>query len=192
MSAGEMQTVVFDGVEITVSQPVAAVIASLQDKIDEIEAQTADITDKQRDLLATRDRELAESEATLASLRANPLTYDKILPKLDALAAIRSEVIAKARFIDHRIVTDGLNDPAIRRAAVVSRLGPDAVKDRSDDYVEALFDDLAGKDPPKDPIADAARAVLGDRAQGGSDHQSIRDAAYQEYLDNLNGKGAAQ
>ena len=187
-----MIKIVFDGAEVEVNEPGAVAIQSLQDKIAQIDADAAEIEAKHRDLLAVRDREIAESDALLASLRANPRLDDRILPQLDALAAIRSEVIAKAKFIDRSIVTDGLNVPAIRRAAVVSRLGPDAVKDRSDDYVEATFDDLASKEPPKDMLADAVRAIFEDKmaGAGGGSPEAIKDAAYQEYLDNLTGRGA--
>ena len=109
--------------------------------------------------------------------------------QIDALVTQRADVIGKAKIVDKDVKTEGLSRTAIRRAAVVARLGDAAVKDKSDDYVEALFDGLASQGPVKDAIADAARLALGDKANSADlgEPQKVRDAAYQEYLDTLNG-----
>lgn len=184
MSDVKLKTVIVDGIPIEANDQAAAVIEALKGKVEGSLAAIKDGKATHDAALAAKDKELGAKDAEIAALKGKQMTDAQI----DALVTQRADVIGKAKIVDKDVKTEGLSLAAIRRAAVVARLGDAAVKDKSDDYVEALFDGLAASGAPKDPIAEAARAALGDRAtDGGKDAQAIKDAAYQEYLDTLNG-----
>ena len=183
MSDVKLKTVIVDGIPIEANDQAAAVIEALKTKVETAGKALTDANAAHEIALAAKDKELGARDAEIATIKGKQLSDAQI----DALVAARADVIGKAKIVDKDVKTDGLSLPAIRRAAVVARLGDAAVKDRSDDYVEALFDGLAAH-PAKDAIADTARAALGLKvAAKDGDPQAVRDAAYQEYLDTLNG-----
>lgn len=185
MSDKNLKTVLVDGIPIETTDAAAVVIDTLQKRVADAEKKIGDAKATNDAALAAKDKELGAKDAEIAKLRATQIDD----AKLDELVTARTAVIAKAKIVDKDVKTEGVAIPAMRRAAVAARLGDEAVKDKSDDYVEALFDGLAAAGEAKDPLADAVRASLGDKAAGGDkgDHQKVRDAAYQEYLDTLNG-----
>mgnify|MGYP000899108907 CR=1 FL=1 len=183
MSGTNLKTVLVDGIPIETTDAAATVIDTLQKRVAEITKTAGEAKATHDAALAAKDAELGKKDAEIVKLKASQIDD----AKLDALVTARTAVIAKAKIVDKDVKTEGVAIPAIRRAAVVARLGDDAVKDKSDDYVEALFDGLAAAGEARDPIAEAARASLGDKAKGGGSPETVRDAAYQEYLDGLTG-----
>lgn len=183
MSDKNLKTVLVDGIPIETTDAAATVIDTLQKRVTEAEKKFNDAKAAHDAALGAKDAELGKKDAEIVQLKASQIDD----AKLDALVTARTAVIAKAKIVDKDVKVEGIALPAIRRAAVIARLGDDACKDKSDDYVEALFDGLAAAGEPKDPIAEAARASLGDKAKGGGDAQTVKDNAYQEYLDTLNG-----
>lgn len=184
MSDKAIKTVLVDGIPIETTDAAAVVIDTLQKRIADAEKASGEAIAAHVATIAAKDKELGAKDAEIAALKGKQITDAQI----DELVTQRADIIGKAKIVDKDVKPDGLSIPAIRRAAVVARLGDAAVKDRSDDYVEALFDGLAASGPAKDAIADAARAALGDKSSGNSgDPQAVRDAAYQDYLDTLNG-----
>lgn len=184
MSDTKLKTVVVDGIPIEANDQAAAVIDSFKTKLADAAKAAADAEQANAVAIAAKDKELGAKDAEIADLKSKIVTD----AQLDAIVAKRADVISKAKIVDKDVKVEGLSLPAIRRAAVVARMGDAAAKDRSDDYVEALFDGLAAKGDVKDPLAEAARSALADKTAGGSSEpQAIRDAAYQEYLDALNG-----
>ena len=98
------------------------------------------------DVLKVKDTEIATKDAEIEKLKANQIDD----AKLDALATARADVIGKAKSIIADVKTDGISVPAIRRSVVAAKLSDAAIKDKSDDYVEARFDmyaDEAAKRP---------------------------------------------
>lgn len=185
MSDVKLKTVIVDGIPIEANDQAAAVIEALKGKVEGSLAAIKDGKATHDAALAAKDKELGAKDAEIAALKGKQMTDAQI----DALVTQRADVIGKAKIVDKDVKTEGLSLAAIRRAAVVARLGDAAVKDKSDDYVEALFDGLASQGPVKDAIADAARLALGDKANSADlgEPQKVRDAAYQEYLATLNG-----
>ena len=120
-----------------------------------------------RQALETRDGEIAALKGAAAALEAaapGPAA-------LDALVAERADLIGAARAVcgtglDGR----GQTNAAIRRLAVSTLLGPDRVRERSDDYVAAAFDTLIAAHRTDNSLGAHVAAGLGDRAGG-------RDAA---------------
>jgi hypothetical protein len=122
--------------------------------------------------LATKDAELAKKDAKIADLEKQVLTPDAI----DAKVQARADLIDAAKKVAPKIETKGLSDAAIRRAAVVAVRGEDAVKDKSEAYIDAAFDWLMDAKP-----ADPLGKVLQSGIQTGDGLTS--DAAYKQMLE---------
>ena len=130
-----LTTITHDGDLIETTEEAARVIQQLK---DDLAALTAD-----------RDRELGARDAEIAKLKDGRLSPADI----DRLAAERADVVARAQMIADDIDCAGRTNADIRRTAVAARLGDTKVTDKSDDYVEALFDSLtASPDPLRDAI----------------------------------------
>jgi hypothetical protein len=85
-------------------------------------------------------KRLAKAEASLDALRESQPTDDE----LDARVEARAKVVSDAkRLMGKTFSTDGKTNGSIRREVVSARVETD-VADKSDDYIEARFDSLAG------------------------------------------------
>ena len=123
-----------------------------------------------------KDGALAAKDAEIAELKAQIPTADA----LDKMASDRASLIGDAKAIAADVVTDGLSDADIRKAAVAAKLGDKAeerLAGRSDTYVEATFDAMlaTARDAPSDGIADAISAA--GVASANNDALNDRDAA---------------
>lgn len=158
MADKPLKTVTVDGLSIETTDQGAQVIDKLMRQL--ADATTAAETAKAAHTaaLAAKDKELGTKDAEIEKLKASQLDDGKV----DALVAARVDVVAKAKRIASDLKTDGVSVPAIRRAAVVAKVGEARIKDKSDEYVEGLFDTLAAD--AGDPIRDALKdgIVTGD------------------------------
>ena len=173
MSDTKLKTVLVDGLPIDCTDAAAIVINTLQGRVTAAQTALSDANTSHAAVIAAKDKELGTQAAEIVTLKAGALDD----AKLDALVTSRADVIAKAKIVDAKVVTAGISLPAIRRAAVLARLGDAGVKDKSDDYVEALFDGFAAQGERKDPLADAARHALGDRKEGAGTLKEQAEAA---------------
>ncbi len=162
-----LRKVLVDGLEVETTDAGATAIDKLTKTIADANAKLADAEAKHAAAIAAKDKDLAARDAEIADLKKAALTDAQI----DARVAARADLIAKAKTIDEKVVTDGKTDMEIRRAV----LG-DAVKDKSDAYVEAAFDikakDAGEADPLKglkakptndaDPVAVARQKMISD------------------------------
>ncbi|MRX33212.1 DUF2213 domain-containing protein [Aminobacter sp. MDW-2] len=165
-----LRTVVVDGLSVQTTDQGAQAITKLQ---ADLASSAAKFTDAQTDhakALAAKDADLAKKDAEIDGLKAKILSD----ADLDKKVAARSDLISKAKAIAKDVKTDGLSDAAIRRAAVVAKLGDAAVADKADAYIDARFDILvedAAKNPP-DPF----RQVVQSGVQTVSDAANVNDA----------------
>lgn len=163
-----LKTVTVDGIPVEVTDQGATVIATLQTRLadatkkitdaeasharalaDKDTAHAAAISAKDKEL-ADKDAELAKKDAEIDAAKANVVDA----AALDKLVQARGGLIATARSIAKDVKTDGLTDAEIRKAVVVAVKGEDRVKDKSDAYIDAAFDNLvedAAKGTP-DPV----------------------------------------
>jgi len=126
--------------------------------------------------------QLGKKDAELKTLKDNQSDQSK----LDQMLADRFTVVAKAKKLG---LSDedfkGKTNTQIVHAAVLKKLGDAAVKDRSDDYVQAFFDSLTGDVGDFDPVAahlrDGKPANYGGNSNGSDDRQK----AHNEMLDHL-------
>lgn len=114
--------------------------------------------------IADKDAELAKKDAEIDDLKKKILSD----ADLDKRVQERSDLIDKARSVASDLQVDGKTDAEIRKAAVAAKLGDDAVKDKTDAYIDARFDILvedSGK-KPADPLGSqqATRTATADKA----------------------------
>lgn len=169
-----MKTVTIDGKTFEVADEVAVALAKSQDD-------TAKASGALRDagaVLEQAQKAVADAKAEAEAIKKQADEAMKALPTADQLVSMATE-IARAQNDARKIAPDAdlaacKTADEIRKAAVAKKLGDDAVKDRSADYIAATFDHLA-KDADRDPVADAiARGTTNDA-----------DAPRGKYLDSL-------
>lgn len=159
-----LKTITVDGLPVETTDAGAIAIDLLRSKLSQAaDAMTAAKTTHDA-ALAAKDAEMAKKDAEIADLKTKVLDG----PALDALVAERAAVVAKAKALDAKVVTDGKSNAEIKRAV----LG-DAAKDKSDAYVDAAFDLKTADMKAADPL----RQVISDSHKGGVSVVSIRDAA---------------
>lgn len=119
-------------------------------------ASTAEGTNAAKD--AAHTAALAAKDATIAELTAKVSDT----ASLDARANARAKLITDAKRIGgDKLVTDGLSDEAIKKAAVTAHMGEDKVKDKADTFFVGAFDYLA-------ETGAAAAGAGGDQSTGGT------------------------
>lgn len=106
--------------------------------------------------MALKDADLARKDKEVEDLKAKVLDS----AALNKMVADRVDLITKAKGLHAGLVTDGKDASAIRRDVVSAVKGQTMVADKSDAYIEALFDllvaDAAKADPVAKAVADAA------------------------------------
>jgi hypothetical protein len=146
-----LKTIIVDGLPVETTDAGEAAVNLLRGKLSD--AATAMTTAKAANdaALAAKDAELATKDAQIADLTTKVLDA----AALDALVAERSSIVSKAKALAPTLDVAGKSNLDIKRAV----LG-DAVKDKSDAYVDAAFDiktaDIKTADPLRSVIADSA------------------------------------
>lgn len=176
-----MKTVTIDGKALEVADDVAAVIAGLQDRTIKAEATASAFKDATTQLSsvvdqykAKKDREVADAVAAADEAKKSVPTADQ----LNKMAAERSAVIDAAKKIDSKIETGDKSLADIRKAAVALKIGDDAIKDKSDEYIGAMFDILGKTADAADPVAQAIRSSTAHVGDAG-------DKAFMDYRKEL-------
>jgi hypothetical protein len=170
------KTITFDGLPVEATDAAEAVINKLKGMLDTsgkaLETALAD----HKTAIAAKDAELGKKDAEIADLKGKVLDAKA----LDALVAERGTLLAKVKAIAPTLDAAGKTNAELKRAAVAAKLGDDKVKDRSDDYVGALFDHLSAD--AKDGVSDPVRDALKDGLQDGA---SDRDKAHAGYVKSM-------
>jgi hypothetical protein len=140
------KTILIDGYQFEVDAALETAVTKLQGQLkDEREGRVAD--------KAANDKALATKDAEIDDLKTKVVDQAKI----DELADAKAAVVADAKKIagDKLGETAGKSVAEVRRMACVAVLGDAALKDKSDEYVEARFDTLKDAKPGNDPVRDA-------------------------------------
>lgn len=150
------KTVIVDGLAVETTEAGAIAIAKLQaDAVGVAAAYDAEIESLNAKVTAA-DAALAAKDAEIADLKSKQLSD----ADLDKAAAARGDLIAKAKALSPKVVTDGKSAAEIKKAVLVDRK-IDLTADSSDAYVDAYFNILA-KDAK---AADATAEALGNAQQ---------------------------
>lgn len=134
-----LKTVTVDGIPVEVTDQGATVIGTLQSRLADANTKLVDAEKAHQVALAAKDAEIAKKDAEIDATKAKVLSDADIDKRVQA----RADLITVAKSIAKDIKTEGLTDAAIRKAAVVAKLGDAAVKDKADAYIDARFDILA-------------------------------------------------
>lgn len=132
--------------------------------LEKLQKQLSDSAGTVQALKDAHSAELAKRDAEIDSLKSKTLTDAEI----DKRVFARTELITKARSV-HDFDYAGLSDSAIRRAAVVAKLGDAAIAGKAEAYIDARFDILV---EDATATADPVRKILGD----GKPSQPVMDA----------------
>ncbi|PSM18230.1 DUF2213 domain-containing protein [Nitratireductor sp. StC3] len=143
--ADNLRTVVVDGLSVSTTDQGAQAIEKLTKDRDDAKSALNDAEAAHKAAVDAKDGELAKKDAEIESLKGKVLDQAAI----DKLVTARADLVDRARSVVPDIKTDGKTDAEIRRAAVLSKLGDDAVKDKGEAYIDARFDIL---------VEDAAKA----------------------------------
>ena len=167
----QTRTVLIDGLSVVTTDAGAQALEKLMKDM----AKTKEEMDK-------KDGELAAKDAELSAMSKSVLSD----ADLDAKVAARADLIGKAKAIAKDLATAGLSDAAIRRAAVVSRLGDAALIGKSEAYVDARFDIFSEDAAKGDPVADALKTGVTVQGDARAEYVQHLSTAYL----NSAGKGA--
>jgi len=134
---------------------VSATDAAIVEKFKADTAKTiSDMEEEFKKKSDDKDKELAEKDGEIKKLKDAALSDEA----LDKRIEDRANLIATAKAIVSDVEVKGLSDAEIRKAVVTKKLGDDAVKDRSEAFIDARFEILA-EDVDTDPL----KQVLSDR-----------------------------
>lgn len=160
-------------------------MVSVNDEAEPVIARLSAELKTAKDALSTKDGEMAAKDvAHTAALAAKDKELEAAkgatldAAALDARVAERSQLIVDAKLIGgDDLVTDGVADLDIRKAAVSAALGDEACKDKADTFYEGAFATLvaqAAKDA-KDGAGGGGTPARGAPPGGGKD--PLRDGA---------------
>jgi len=164
MSDVKLKTVTVDGLAVETTDAGAQAISKLSKDLtkandDAVAAATTHKTD-----MATKDAALAAKDAEIDKLKGSQLSDTEV----DQLVKDRADLIATAKSVADKDY-NGLSAEDIRKTAVTSVLGADALTDKSPEYIQARFDILA-EDAEQDPVRRTIRT--------GTPQVKSADAAY--------------
>lgn len=145
--------VTVDGYQVETTEAGAQAITTLSTKLDKVMGDAAKVANDHKVALDAKDTEIAALKSQIAAKDADLGKKDGEIEnlkkevgdqsKIDDMIAERSDVITKARAIAADVDYKGMKTSDIRRAAITKAKGADRIKDKSDEYVEALFDELS-------------------------------------------------
>lgn len=131
------KTIMVDGLQVEVTDAAEAAIRKLEGRIT-----AADAT------VAERDKTITAKDAEIEKLKGEKVALEQKVKdaedaakpeKLAELAAARATLIADAKRLDPKIVTDGKSDAEIRKAALTAKVGDEKVAAMSDAQIEGAF-----------------------------------------------------
>lgn len=160
------KTVTIDGRSFEVTADVAAIIEAQQAKIGTLSdtlAAAAAVMPKANDTIEALKAQIGEKDKALTDAVNALEDAKKAVPTqadLARMAKERADLIDTAKKIAPDVEIGDQDLAGIRAAVVAKKMGDAAVKDRSADYVAAMFDALAAvaSDAEADPIRDAMKS----------------------------------
>ena len=177
LMSDKLREIVVDGLTIQTTDQGAQAVEKLQGQLIEANDALKSANEAHSVSIAQKDGELGAKDAQIATLKAEQLDVSA----LDSMVKDRSDVIARAKLIAKDLQTDGLELVAIRRGAVIAKLGDETIDGKSDDYVTGLFDHLAKDGAVQaDPVK---QVVSGQTVQTSDTGESAAVAAHKAMMD---------
>jgi hypothetical protein len=165
------KTILIDGYQFEADAALEVAITKLQNQLkDTNDAKTK--AEGERDQ-ALKDKATLEGEKVVLEQKAKDAGDPA---KLEQKVKDRAELIAQAKAIEPKVVTDSKSDAEIRKAVVEAKLG-DAAKDMDEPRIAGAFLALAKdvkteqRDPVRDVLSSGVRTAVNDSGA------SVRDLA---------------
>jgi len=143
----DLLKIMVDGLQVETTDAGAKAIQKLQVALSDMEAKTAKEKAEMQAELDAKEAEIAKKDAAIAKLESEKLTDAQI----EARAAARADLVAKAKAVADGVDPSGLSDADLRKAAVTKALGDAAVAGKSQAYIDARFDILVEDADKADP-----------------------------------------
>lgn len=134
-----LRKILVDGLQVETTDAGAQAIEKLTGQLGDSKKALEDANTTHTASLAAKDKEIATKDAEIDKLKGKQLSD----ADLDARVEARATLVDTARKIDPDVKTAGVSDADIRKAVVSAKLGDDALKQKSDAYIEGRFDMLA-------------------------------------------------
>ena len=167
----DTRKVVIDGLTIETTDQGAQAIEKLQKQLTDADKAQSDAKTQHDAAIAAKDKEIATKDGEIDKLKGEVMDAEA----LDKAVTERADLIGKAKSIADADYT-GKSPADIRKAAVVAKLGDEAIKDKSDAYIEARFDVLCEDADADDPVRRNLNTV---------DTTTVNDNGYDAYVNGL-------
>lgn len=172
LMADNLRKVVLDGLTIETTEQGEQAINKLQQQVADAGQKLVDAEESHRQALADKDKEIAKKDGEIDELKKQVMSDED----LDKAVTERADLISRAKVVADEDYS-GKSPADIRKTSVVAVLGDAAVKDKSDDYIEARFDILVDK-ASEDPV----RAALVNQGRNPRQPQDNGQSAYEKRL----------
>jgi hypothetical protein len=163
-----------DGVELEVSEPVALALTAKFKKDEEMGtasgskmAELQAEIDNLKGMLAAKEIEMDACKKDMAGVKAEAEANKMDSAKIHSLVTARLDLCKKAeKFVDASIKLDGLTEREIKVETIKAKMSDFDAKDRSDSYVDGLFEGIVSLAPAvrTDALASTVAAVKNDGA----------------------------
>lgn len=170
----EMKTKVIDGISIEFSDQGVEAVSKLESKINDLNTKISD----HNSLIDTKDKEIVDLNKSNEILKGE-LDAEKAkaldAKAIDELVSSRVTLIDQAKKLHKEIDTSGKTDIEIKKEAILHAEDSIKLDEKTDDYINAVFDTLVAKVKPEDDLASALQ-------DGNSNDLSLADKARKEFL----------
>jgi|GEM_PF-3901493 len=157
---------------------VAYFVAAMEAEAARIDDEAAEISRKRLADIAAKDAQIAALNREIETRKAALQAQDA---EIDRRAKARADLLDKVKKIAPAVVTDNLNEDAIRTAVVKSKFGDQAVAGKPQAYIDSRFDflvDSSNVDPFREVLKDGLLTNLTGKAAA--------DKAYLDMCADLN------
>lgn len=169
-----MEKFVIDGITIETTTQGVQALTKLQQQLDAHLADKSKITTDHTSAIVVKDTEIGSLKLQLADAEKKIPTAET----LDKMVADRLVIVDQAKKLAPKLVTTGLSDAELRRAAVVAKYGEELVKDSSEAEIAGMFK-AAVKDA--DTNGDPLRKVMLQADGSTVKLQQVNDNGQAEY-----------
>jgi hypothetical protein len=163
-----------DGVELEVSEPVALALTAKFKKDEETGtasgskmAELQAEIDNLKGMLAAKEIEMDACKTDMVAVKAEAEANKMDSAKIHSLVTARLDLCKKAeKFIDASIKLDSMSEREIKVETIKAKMADFDAKDRSDSYVDGLFEGIVSLAPAvrTDALASTVAAVKNDGA----------------------------
>lgn len=182
-----LKTVTVDGIPVEVTDAGAAVIATLQARIQSMTDSSSKVLADHATALADKDKIIATKDAEIDGLRAKVLDA----ASLDKLVADRATLLADAALVAPKADFKGLDSKSVKALAVKTVIGDAAFAGKSEAYIDARFDTIVedarknGTGKHTDTFRDAMRGTGDDHTGRVVVSDEDRGKAYADMVNDM-------